>query len=262
MAAVTNDAVLVVCDVLGVQTLPTVLDVGPRQDRVADFADARAQALLALRDAGLVDAYDDVDADLGAALYILAAPEREIAARVVTETGVRRICLARRGAGHAIAVREGDDLDITTTWAEEDGAALARPILAALGACPPADIPTFSLPADELARRFDGAESGPDFTGVPYELGVTDKAAIEFGMAMAECRAHAEIVAYLHEDGVTTRSSGAVAVFDTARGRIAASPGTAADLRVWTTVTPGSDHRVAQAISQLVGTLPGGRWMP
>ncbi|MGW0054437.1 ESX secretion-associated protein EspG [Nocardia nova] len=262
MATLTNDAVLAVAELLGVQTLPLVLEVGPRQDSIDAFTAARAEALRGLRGAGLVDRYDDVESELGAALSILARPESELAARIVTVAGVHRVSVVRRGAGHAVAVRTGDRIDVRTIWADDDGAALARPVLEVLGPAGPADIASFSAATDELAQRLDHATAATEFAEALYGLDVAERAAIEFGMALSQCHAHAEIVAYLHADGITTRSSGAAAVYDTARGRIAASPGIASDQRMWTTFTPGSDHRVAQAITALIGTLPGGRWMP
>jgi hypothetical protein len=107
----------------------------------------------------------------------------------------------------------------------------------------------------------DAAIAADDFTQVAYGLGVAEREAIEFGLVMAGCHTHAEIVAHAYDEGVTTRAAGSVAVYDTARGRVVASPGAAPDRRVWSTFTPGTDHRVAQAISALVATLPGGRWM-
>ncbi|MBO0853864.1 MAG: ESX secretion-associated protein EspG [Nocardia sp.] len=261
MATLTNDGVLAVAELLGVQTLPLVLEVGPRQDSIEAFAAARAAELDRMRGAGLVDSYDDVEPDLGAALSVLALPERELSARIVTTTGIHRVCVARRGAAHAAAVRIGDDLDIRTVWAEADSA-LARPILETLGTCAPAPMPTFTADTEQLARDLDRADDSTDYAAALRGCDVDERAAIEFGMAMSRCHAHAEIVAHAHEDGITTRSSGAVAVYDTPRGRIVASPAVAADLRLWTTFAPGSEHRIAQSISALIGTLPGGRWMP
>ncbi|MET8650207.1 MULTISPECIES: ESX secretion-associated protein EspG [Nocardia] len=258
----TNDALLAVSNVLGVQTLPSVLAVGPRQDSVAEWEAAQHHALGELRGAGLLDRYDEVDSELATALLVLAQPERELVARVHAEDGMRRVCLARRGAQHALATRIGDVFDIHTTWGDEDAHALARPVLAALGPCPPAEVVSFSALSDELRERFDGATDAGDYTQAVYSVGVAERDAIEYGLALASCRAHAEIVAYSSVDGSSTRSSGAVAVYDTSRGRIVASPGAAADLRVWSTFTPGTDHRVAQAIAALIESLPGGRWMP
>ncbi|MFQ6324606.1 ESX secretion-associated protein EspG [Nocardia sp. CWNU-33] len=263
MPTLTNDGLLVVSGLLGVQTLPLVLGVGPQQDSVDAWQAAQQEALSGLRGAGLVDRYDEVDNDLAGALRVLAQPDRELVARIYTEAGPIRVCLARRGAEHALATRTGNGIDVRTTWADGGGAALARPVLTALGACVPAPIASFSALADDLRARFDGASTSSDFTQALYTLGVADQHdAIEFGLAMSTCFAHAEIVAYANNDGATTRSSGAVAVYDTARGRIVASPGAAQDLRVWSTFTPGSDHRIAQAVSALIDSLPGGRWMP
>ncbi|WP_433623111.1 ESX secretion-associated protein EspG [Nocardia sp. CA-120079] len=263
MPTLTNDGLLAVSDMLGVQTLPTVLGACPQQDSADAWQAAQQQALSDLRGAGLIDGYDEVESDLAAALHVLAQPDRELVARIYTESGPIRICLARRGFEHALAVRQGGDFDIRTTWADDSGTALARPILFALGACEPAPIANFSALAEELRRFFDGATTSSDFTQALYSLGVADERdAIEFGLAMSTCFAHAEIVAYATSDAVTTRALGSVAVYDTARGRIVASPGAAQDLRVWSTFTPGSDHRIAQSISALIDSLPGGRWMP
>lgn len=263
MPTMTNDGLLAVSGLLGVQALPLVLGVGPRQDSAEAWRAAQRDAVGDLRAAGLIDGYDEVETELATALRILAQPDRELVARVYTEEGTIRVCLARRGVEHALAIRSGDAFDVRTTWADDNGAALARPLLGVLGACEPAPIAGFSALASELRARFDEARTASDFSQALYSLGVADQdESIGFGLAMSSCYAHAEIVAYAHSDGVTTQSSGAVAVYDTERGRIVAGPGTAADLRVWSTFTPGSDHRIAQVISGLVGSLPGGRWMP
>ncbi|WP_019926187.1 ESX secretion-associated protein EspG [Nocardia sp. BMG111209] len=261
MPALTNDAILAAAELLGVQTLPHVLGVGPRQDRIDAFLAARTAALDGLRTARLLDRYGDLDSDLAAALHILAQPERELATRIHTASGVRRICLARRGTGHVVAVRTDDTFELATGWGG-DAAGLARPVLDALGPRPPAAVPTFSAPVDRLRERLDAARTAADYTQICYGLGVEERAAIGFGLAMSGCLAHAEIVAYTHANGATRAAPGAVAIYDTHRGRIVAGPNVAADHTIWTTFSPGTDHRVAHAVTRLVETLPGGRWMP
>ncbi|MEV6273912.1 ESX secretion-associated protein EspG [Nocardia sp. NPDC051832] len=262
MTTMTNDGLLAVADLLGVQTLPLVLGVGPQQDSAEAWQAARQQAMAELRGAGLVTIYDDVATDLTEALFVLANPERELAARIYTESGVRQVCVARKGSRHAVGTRDGDNFEVGTMWCDGGGAALARPVLEVLGRSAAADIPSISSPIDELRERLDEATRSSDYADVFYGRGVAERDAIEFGLAMSSCYGHAEIVAYAYDEGVTTRTSGAVAIYDTSRGRIAASPGAAPDLRVWSTFTPGTDHRIAQAISALIETLPGGRWMP
>jgi hypothetical protein len=261
MATVTNDGLLAVSGLLGVQTLPLVLGVGPRQDSVDAWHAAQAAALAALRDSGLVDSYDEVEPDLATALYILAQPERELAVRIHSGSGVRRVCLARRAEGHAAATRTDDDFEVRTVWSDEGGAALARPLLDALDPCPPANAAAFSVPSAALRERLDDATDAAGFTQAVYGLGVDERSAVEFGLAMSTCTGYTEIVAYAHGEGTTQRAPGAVAVYDTARGRLVASPGTSPDHELWSTFTPGSDHRIAEAVSALVRSLPAGGWM-
>ncbi|WP_348538119.1 ESX secretion-associated protein EspG, partial [Nocardia carnea] len=47
--------------------------------------------------------------------------------------------------------------------------------------------------------------------------GVGDRDATVLAAAFASCRGFTEIVAYSHEDGLSTRAPGAVAVYDTDR---------------------------------------------
>ncbi|MFE1593216.1 ESX secretion-associated protein EspG [Nocardia sp. NPDC058705] len=263
MTVLTNDGVLAVAERLGVQTLPLVLAVAPTQDSHADYAAAQQSAVADLTDAGVFDTYGDVTPEVSDAMYVLSQPDRELVARVYTGGALPiRICLARRDSRHALAVRSDDELDISTVWADDPGAALRRPLGAALGACAPAEVANFSAPTTDLARRLDAATTSAEYADAVYALGVTGRDATEYAMAFESCHAYAEIVACAHIDGVTTRPPCAVAVYDTGRGRIVVAPGIAPDQQVWSTVTPGSDHRLAQAISGLIELLPGGRWLP
>ncbi|WP_280438094.1 ESX secretion-associated protein EspG [Nocardia carnea] len=260
-ATVTTDELLALTGLLNIQTLPVVLGVGYRHDTVAAWSAAHRRARVRLRSSGFVDDGGEVAADLAAALYVLAQPERELVARIHTATGLRRVCLARRGPQHAVAIRFGDDFDIRPTWADESGAVLARPFLAELDSCPPARVGSFSVPAEALRERLDGVVDSAGYIQAVYALGVEERTAIEFGSALATCNAYAELVACTHDAGSTCRAPGAVVVYDTERGRLVASPGVSPDQQLWTTFTSGSDHRIAQAVSALIGSLPAGGWM-
>ncbi|GAA5067186.1 ESX secretion-associated protein EspG [Nocardia callitridis] len=262
----TNDGLLAVAERLGVQTMPLVLSVGPQQDSYEEWALAQERAVASLTEEGVFDSYGEVrDPDLAAALYALAQPERELVARVYSLTEPvwqARICLARRGEQHALAVRRGDSFDIQAVWADGSGAALLGPLMRILGAGKPAEVAGFSALTDELGERLDAADSSSDYADALYALGVAERDATAYGLAFASVHTYAEVVAYAHVDGVTTRPPCAVAVYDTGRGRIVAAPGIAPDQQVWSTVTPGTDHRIAQAVSALIDALPGGRWLP
>ncbi|MEC3913288.1 ESX secretion-associated protein EspG [Nocardia sp. CDC160] len=262
MTTLTNDGVIALAGHLGVQTLPLVLSIGPRQETYSEWEQAQEQARADLRARRIVDPHGDVETDTATALFALAQPDRELAMRMHTATGRVRVCVVRRGEDHAVAIRRGDLLDIHPLWSDGSGASLARPLLDALGPCAPADLAPFSAESDELAERLDAAMTSEDYASTVYNLGVPDADATAYGLALADTHAYAEIVAYAYADGVTDRSPGAVAVYDTARGRIVAAPGVAPDQQLWSTLTPGSDHRIAQSISALIDSLPGGRWLP
>ncbi|WP_433727760.1 ESX secretion-associated protein EspG [Nocardia sp. CA-129566] len=267
MTTMTNDGLLMVAERLGVQTLPLVLSVGPQQDSFDEWAEAQHRARTELVGAGVLDTEGDVEPELAEAMFTLAQPDRELVARIYRTApdatpAVTRICLARRGEHHAVAVRTGDVFDVRSVWADGSGGALMRPLLDALGPATPAEVVNFSAPSSELSERLAAALTSADYADAVYALGVADRDATAYGLAFAACHSFAEIVAYAHLDGTTTRPPGAVAVYDTGRGRIVAAPGIAADQQVWSTVTPGTDHRIAQAISALIESLPGGRWLP
>lgn len=268
MTTLTNDGLFAVADRLGVQTLPLVLAVAPQHDSYDEWQEAQGRAVAGLSESGIFDSYGEVSPDLAQALFVLAQPERELVARIYravpdrpASDGAVRVCLARRGEDHAIAVRTGDDFDLQTFWSDGSGESLARPLLGALGTCTPAEIPDFSVLSQDLGERLSAASTASEYADACYALGILDREATVLGLAFESCYAYAEIVAYTHQDGIATRTPGAVAVYDTARGRIIAIPGLAPDQQSWSTVTPGTDHRIAQAISALIEMLPGERWL-
>ncbi|WP_280433794.1 ESX secretion-associated protein EspG [Nocardia brasiliensis] len=119
-----------------------------------------------------------------------------------------------------------------------------------------------TVPGAWVPVRAAPPATSSELTDALYALGATDRDATTLGLTFGATHAYAEIVVCAHEDGVTTRAPGAVAVYDTARGRIVAAPMVSPDQQVWSTVTPGTDHRVAQAVATLIEGLPGGRWLP
>lgn len=262
MTTLTNDSLLAVAERLGVQTLPLVLAVGPQQDSFEAWQSARDGAVAELTARGVFDGYGDVDPGLADALFTLAQPEAELAARSYRDDGQRRICLARRGSRHAVATRTGSSFEISAPGIDGSDRELTRLLLSTLTACPQAEVSTVSVAADDLARRLDAATTTSDYVDAMYALGIDAHEATVLGAAFGSCHGYTEITASVHHDGLTTRAPGAVAVYDTARGRIVVAPMTAPDGQVWSTITPGTDHRLSQAVGALLEGLPGGGWQP
>jgi hypothetical protein len=104
--------------------------------------------------------------------------------------------------------------------------------------------------AESLSATHDPALLGDRIRA----LGAESRAAMQLGAALGSRQAFAEIVYYVlaREHGRIVRSPAAVAVFYTKRGRIVAAPSASPTGQLWTTLKPGSDHALGQAIAQLV----------
>ncbi|MGY3552556.1 hypothetical protein ACVWY6_000737 [Williamsia sp. R60] len=250
---------------LDIQTWPTVLDVTPVHDTAVERAAAHSSASRKLLDAGIMsrDACSTVGVTepLADALAVLANPEAVVELRRYGVEVSPRMCLARSGGRHVVAHRRSDGLTIRmlgTVDASEVG-----PLIAAeFGPMSAADVQSISAPAAELRERLDRAATPADYADALYAVGATHTDAARYAAAFESCVGHAEIIAREAGPGRNLRTSGAVAVYDTARGRIVASPTVSPDGRIWTTLSAGTPHRVAQATDLLMETLPTGRWMP
>lgn len=251
--------------VLGHQTWPVVLAIEPRHQHAAELASAHILAAEQLRGAGILcdDRFVDsgVTELLSVALSILANPETVVEIRRFDASGCERMCLARTGDRHVLARRTGGAISVGEIPVSDDdelGAAVAK----ALGSADAPPVPSFSAPAEELRIRLDRAVTAADYADVLHATGAGDHISAVYSAAFESCTGHTEIVAIESGPGRRTQSSGAVAVYDTAIGRILAGPSTSPDGRIWTTLSAGTPHRISQAVVLLMETLPSGRWMP
>ncbi|MGC4961985.1 ESX secretion-associated protein EspG [Gordonia sp. DT218] len=249
----------------GVQTWPVVLDLWATHADSDDHAAANAVADRAIGELGLLDGGEPTGW-LATALRVLSAPERRLEIRTMTDRpghtdGIRRICLARNGHDHVLARREGSRIELRQLAVPDEsdlGGIVAREFDEAVGA----GIAGFSAPADELAARLADCQNSNDTADALHALGAPSSDAIAMASTLMSCHTRSEIVAVSWTGGAGAQSSGALAIFDTDRGRIVASPSKSPDGRVWTTLSPGSGHRIGQAVGLLIETLPEGRWMP
>ena len=268
----SDDQIDYLAVLLDLQTWPAVLAGGSRHEFVDEREKARAAAAAELSAAGWLT--DDphstsgvgVTEALAEALVILSAPDVVLEIRCHRETSTGRICLARRGDHHVLATRTESGLvlrDIAIGNDLEVGQLVTR-LLEPADATQvvPLSVSSVSVPAGELQNRLDGAHTAAGYADALYAMGVAPADAATYALAFDACRGHTEIVAIECAPGRMRRSEGAVAVYETARGRIVAGPSMSPDGRVWSTLSPGTGHRISQAVTLLMETLPARRWLP
>ena len=257
---------------LGVTTWPVVLDLFAIDD---DAERARAADIVAdsrIAELRLIDDLGDPAPWLVAALRVLARPERELEIRTFTESDTIRGCLARRDGEHVFAVRRGDTIDITVVELN-DGAGISALVRrhctdrgddgrADRSVVPsePLEFGALACPCDELADRLGRCLTTGEVARTLTRLGMPPSDSGTVARAFATIERRTEIVAVSRRDGLLTQSPGALGVIDTSRGRIIAGPSRSPDGRVWTTLSPGSGHRIGQAVGLLIETLPDGWW--
>ena len=126
---------------------------------------------------------------------------------------------------------------------------------------PATAISPIGAPLETVARNLIGTHDPAQLADRVRALGAEPRAALVLGSALASRIAFGEIVYYsLSSDrDRISRQSAAVGVFYTKRGRIVGAPSASPSGQLWTTLKPGSDHAIGQAISQLV-ELSADQW--
>ena len=256
----TEDELHVLAARLGVQAMPLVLDLRPRHPTETARAEALGQATRSLTERGLLTA-GEVSAELSAVVQSLQRPDRELAMRLVTPDGLARLTVVRDGTQCISACRVGDAITVETI---DDGANLssaAGGLLRRLPASAPAEISPVGAPLTEVGQALSDTHDATVLSDRIRALGADPRSAMTLGSALAARLAFAEIVYYALDDDVDriSRSAGAVGIFYTKRGRIVGAPSASPSGQLWTTLKPGSDHTIKQAVGQLV-ELSGYRW--
>ena len=258
-ATFSTDAMVRLGELLDVQVWPPVLAIESTHDTELSHRAAMDRADAELRGAGFLTVEGIVD-DLQLAIQIIAAPESQLEARSYTEAGVRRMSLLRSGHDHVLALRFGNEVTIETVSVEGAASAAAQ-LTALLGDGAALDLAaSISAPTDDLVDRLDAASGMQEYTDALYTIGVDARNAATLGGALGSLQGHTEVVASQMWEATTQQSSGAVVIYETARGRVVASPSMSPDGRRWTTFAAGTGHRIRQALGLLVETLPSGRW--
>jgi EspG family len=258
--SLTDDELQVVAQRVGVEDLPTVLAVRPRHGSSDELHAAFDDATGALAARGLI-VDGEVAPDLVAILRALQRPHRELAMRLVTPDGVARVSMVRHGSLGALARRVGDGFVLRPTGHTGGVREVTKALLAELPRADAAQIDPVGAPLDAMTECLNAELDGPLLAGRIRAVGAEQRSAMVLGSALASRIAFAEIVYYqlASDEGRISRSPAAVAVFYTKRGRIVAAPSASPTGELWTTLKPGSDHAIGQAIGQLI-ELSTERW--
>ncbi|WP_458318261.1 ESX secretion-associated protein EspG [Mycolicibacterium brisbanense] len=244
---------------LGIAEFPVVLAMRPRHDTVGALERAHQAAGRSLASRGLLDT-DGVLPELADLVQILRRPSYELALRLVTPAGVARVCIARAGSMCVSARRIGNKVTLRPLASRVGLSELIRAVLAELPAAEPASVDGFGAPTDELAECLNGGHDATYLTDRLRALGAGRQVAMTLGAAFASRLVFGEIVCHAVDPSTdrVVRTPGAVAVYYTKRGRLVCAPSLSPTGQLWTTIKPGSDHRVAQAVSQLAELVPAG----
>ncbi|QLL05996.1 ESX secretion-associated protein EspG [Mycobacterium vicinigordonae] len=249
----TEDELQVVGSRIGVQGFPSVLDVRPRYATVDALEAAFDAATSSLVSRGLI--IDGVvEPDLVPVLRALRRPQRELAMRLVTPDGMARVSVVRSGSSGVLARRVGNQIRLRVAEDAPDLSWAAHSLLSALPRAEAASVSPVGAPSEVVTRKLIGTHDAAQLADRVRALGAEPRAAMLLGSALSSRMAFAEIVYYAlcaDQDRIS-RLPAAVGVFYTKRGRIVGAPSASPSGQLWTTLKPGSDHAIGQAIGQLV----------
>lgn len=257
---VSDDELQVIAYRAGIQALPVVLGVRPQHATETALIAAGDHATRALTDRGLI-CDGEVVPELVTLLRALQRPDRELAMRLVTPDGMARVAVIRQSKQCISAWRVGDEISLEVVDGMATLAAASQALLRQLPAASTAEILPVGAPLEAASQALSGTHDAAQLSDNIRALGVEPRTAMMLGSALASRQAFAEIVYYaLDTDrGRISRCPAAVAVFYTKRGRIVGAPSASPNGQLWSTLKPGSDHAIKQAIAQLV-ELSTERW--
>ena len=256
----TDDELQVVGSRLGIQSFPTVLGVRPRYGTVDALTSAFDIATRRLTARGLI-VDGAVEPDLLPPLQALQRPHRELAMRLVTPDGMARISVVRRGDLQLLARRVGNDITLRVIHSPPDLPGVVRALIGELPQAQAAQFTPVPAPLEAVSRNLIGTHDPAQLADRVRAIGAEPRTAMMLGAALASRAAFAEIVYYAlcSDADRISRQPAAIGIFYTKHGRIVGAPSASPSGQLWTTLKPGSDHALGQAIGQLV-ELSAERW--
>ncbi|MFE3029123.1 ESX secretion-associated protein EspG [Nocardia tengchongensis] len=253
------DAALLLKDLVGIDSYPSVLELFPNIYRIEDRDRVNAVVAAQLTEVGILDE-DGAHPIVEHWLQCLYRPDTELVARIVdTESAAMRLLsLVRRGDSHVLAIRDGDHVVVQAVFNEgEHLDVLAAALSAALGPATAAGFESLTatldqfaeVPADPAARR-----------RALIDLGATPQTAAVITRALDEVTRRTEVLMIEHHDGVTPALELSMAVLDTGSGRIVVVPIRDLSGQPHAIYLPGDEAGLRAGIRALAELLPGHSW--
>lgn len=260
------DAALVLRDMVGIDTYPSVLSILPNIYLIEDRKRVAEVVRGQLTETGILSGAGEVHPVVAGWLRCLARPDTELLARVVDSGDEGQaptmlcISLVRAGGTHVLAVRHDDHIVIQSVFHEgRQLNTLAAVLKSALGDYPELAFDAFSVQAAELE---DLPSSADERRAALRELGAVPRTANVLTRAMEEVVRRAEVIMIEHRDGGAGAPDlkACMSVIDTLSGRLVVTPSEALDGQLWSTFRPGDDPALQSGINALVELLPGRSW--
>ncbi|OBK28302.1 hypothetical protein A5634_20550 [Mycobacterium asiaticum] len=256
----TDDELQVIGSRIGIQGFPVVLAVRPRYGTVDALTTALDSATRRLVARGLI-IDGAIDPDLTPLLAALERPHRELAMRLMTPRGLARYSIVRRGDLQLLARRVANEITLRVIDAPPDLPGVTRALIAELPRAEAAQFSPVPAPLEAVGRYLTGTHDAAQLADRVRALGAEPRTAMTLGSALSTRAAFAEIVYYAlcSDQDRISRQPAAVGVFYTKQGRIVGAPSASPNGQLWTTLKPGSDHALGQAIGQLI-EVSAERW--
>jgi hypothetical protein len=245
--------VLALCDLLALQTMPTVLRIEETaDDGLGPDARAEARADLAKRD--MIDDAGNVDLHVRTILSAAAVGDWTVEVRRIDVTQILRVCIVASGDRRFLLSRNGSDFVLREVVAGDDVRLLRMQVGALVGETAGAVVPELHAPSDVLDRTLRNCIDETDHAAAFFALGMSQDDAKSLAATLIDCVGQTEIVGCADDPATRT----VIAIFDTPRGRVLSVATPSVSGERWTSITPGDGARVTAALRQLAHTLPEG----
>ncbi|MBT0568577.1 ESX secretion-associated protein EspG [Williamsia sp. CHRR-6] len=247
--------VLALCDELVIQTLPAVLRVEEPCATDHDAATFRAAGHAALVKRGMIDSLGHLDPHLKRIMLAAATPDWIVEMRRIDATQIFRFCVFALEDRRFSAARSEDGFTFADVVDADDEALLVNQIKPLIGAAPGApQVGQLRMPSEVIDTALAQCVDEVDHMEALFSIGVPESQARAIAGTLATCLGQTEIVV----NNGSTSDRGVLAIFDTPRGRVTSLAVKSVSGERWTTIGPGDDHVVVNAIKQIAHNLPGG----